>query len=85
MMKEYTIITSKSGRATPEPRVNEVTGNLEYLIDYFGYTLEVGNSWNKKINTKPKTIKSFVSNLQKAFEEKEACCYDRTYVSLKGK
>jgi hypothetical protein len=59
-----------------------VEGTLEYLIGYFGYTLEIGNSWNRKINRTPKTIKSFVTNLQKAFEEKEASCYERTFVDL---
>lgn len=59
-----------------------VSGTLEELINYFGYTLEIGNSWNKKINRTPKTIKSFVTNLQKSYEEKEASCYERTFVSL---
>lgn len=60
-----------------------VEGTLDYLVNqYFGYTLEIGNSWNKKITRYPKTIKSFVSNLQKSYEEKEAQCYERTFVSL---
>ena len=59
-----------------------VEGTLEYLIGYFSYTLEIGNSWNRKINRTPKTIKSFVTNLQKSYEEKEASCYERTFVDL---
>ena len=75
-MKTYTIKTSKNGR------VSETSGTLEELISYFGYTLEVGNSWNPKINRNPKTIKSFISNLQKSYEEKEASCFSRTSVYL---
>jgi hypothetical protein len=59
-----------------------VEGTLEYLINYFGYTLEVGNSWNSRINRNPKTIKSFVTNLQNSYYEKESSCYERTYVEL---
>ena len=59
-----------------------VEGTLEYLIGYFGYTLEVGNSWNSRINRNPKTIRSFVTNLQNSYYEKEGACYERTYVEL---
>mgnify|MGYP003431342046 CR=1 FL=1 len=78
--KTYTIRTSKCGRSSD--RVSETQGTLEELIQYYSYTLEIGNSWNRKISRNPKTIKSFVSNLQKSYEEKEACCYDRTSVEL---
>ena len=82
-MSTYTIILQRSGPVHNDER--EVSGDLPYLLKYFSYTLECGNSWNKKINRYPKTIKSFVSNLQKSYEEKEASCYNRTYVSLKSK
>lgn len=60
-----------------------VEGTIDYLINnYFGYTLEIGNSWNKKIQRYPKTIRSFVINLQKSYEEKESSCYERTSVEL---
>jgi len=65
-----------------EPSITDVTETLDGLIKYFGYTLEVGNSWNKKINMNPKTIKSFVINLQKSYEEQESECFNRTYVEL---
>jgi hypothetical protein len=78
--KKYTIKTTRSGRNGSSESTTE--GTLDELIKYFGYTLEVGNSWNKKINRYPKTIKSFVSNLQKAYEEKEASCFSRTSVEL---
>lgn len=75
--KEFTIIQTRKGRDT------EITGTLEYLIKYFSYTFEIGYSWNKKINTQPKTIKSFISNLEKSLDEKEGACYERTFIKLK--
>lgn len=63
-------------------RENIFEGTLEELINIFSYTLEIGNSWNKKINREPKTIKSFIKNLQNSYEEKEAYCYRRTSVYL---
>lgn len=59
-----------------------IKGTLEELINYFGYTLKVGNSYNPKINTHPTTIKSFVSNLQKSLYEQEAGCFNRTFVNI---
>jgi|GEM_PF-2637743 len=46
-------------------------GTLEELTNDFGYTLEVGQSWqhekgNKKINRKPKSIAALVTNIQNA-------------------
>jgi len=46
---------------------------IEEAIDYFGYTLQCGQSWqhepgNKKINRNPKTIKSLISNLNNAVD-----------------
>lgn len=73
------IVSRGTGNETPR----EVTGDLAYLLNYFSYTLECGNSWNKKINRYPKTIKSFIKNLQASYEEKEAACYNRTFVELK--
>ena len=40
-------------------------------VEYFGYTLEVGASWqhekgNRKINRNPTTIKSLITNLNNA-------------------
>jgi hypothetical protein len=80
--KTYTIKTSRSGRSIDGVRENTQTGTLSELISYFSYTLEIGNSWNKKIKRNPTTINSFVKNLQMSYEEKESSCYDRTSVSL---
>jgi len=63
-------------------RKSIVEGTLAYLIDYFGYTLECGNSWNPKINRQPKTIKSLITNLNNSYSETMGCCYDPDYVSL---
>ena len=38
---------------------------------------------NSKNIRKPRTIKSFISNLQKSYEEKESSCFERTFVELK--
>ena len=82
-MKTYTIVSRRCGPVHNNER--EVTGTLEYLLQYFSYTLECGASWNSKINRYPKTIKSFLKNLQASYEEKEASCYNRTFVELKQK
>jgi hypothetical protein len=82
--KLYNIVYSRSGRSS-SGRVSE-TGfrTLEDLKDYFGYTLEVGRSWNSKIKhpNDIKTIKQFMTALEKSFYEKEAACYDRTSLTL---
>ena len=44
---------------------------VEEAVDYYGYTLECGASYahekgNKKINRKPTTIKSLITNLNNA-------------------
>ena len=44
---------------------------LDEAIDYYAYTLEVGASWqhergNKKVNRNPKSIKSLITNLNRA-------------------
>lgn len=76
-MKSYTVSYSR-GDKNP----NIVSGTLEELIDRFSYTLLVGYSYDKKINRYPKTIKSFISNINKAFDIKEGSCYERTSVTL---
>jgi len=82
--KIYTIIKKRFvSRGTEKESIQEITGTLDYLIGYFGYTLEVGASWNPKINRHPKTIKSFISNLKASLDEKEGACYNRTLVELK--
>lgn len=82
--KQFTIIKKRFvGRGTQQETDTEITGDLDYLINYFSYTLEIGASYNPKINRHPKTIKSFISNLKEALNEKEGACYNRTLISLK--
>lgn len=73
---------TNSGRAGDKPP-REVSGTLDELKKYFSYTFEVGASWDKKVNVNPKNITSFVNNLQRSFEAKEACNYNRTSIELK--
>ena len=76
--KTYKIEKIYKGRETI------IEGDLEYLKNYFSYTLEIGRNWNKKIKhiSDIKTIKSFITNLEKSFDEKEASCYERTSIRL---
>ena len=55
---------------------------LKELIEATRYTFEVGQSYNRKINLTPKTIKGFVSNYEKALEEQQCCPVEVTYVEL---
>lgn len=73
--KKYEILVERGERTTVW------RGTLERLISAFSYTLEIGHSWDSRVNKNPKTITSFISNLQKAFSIKEQCCYNRTYIS----
>jgi hypothetical protein len=83
MAKEITIIKTRNSKDT------EIVGTIEYLVNnYFGYTLEVGQSWekekgNSKINTNPKSGKALVSNLNKAVTNAAANGYSSTYFRLK--
>ena len=76
MAKEYTIVKSKNNSET------SVTGTLDYLKDYFSYTIECGVSWNSKINRNPKTIKSLMTTLEKSYDEVEGSCFNRTSITL---
>jgi hypothetical protein len=83
MTKEITIIKNQNGKDS------EIVGTVEYLVNnYFGYTLEVGQSWehekgNRKINRNPKPGKSLVDNLNKAVTNSAANGYSSTYFRLK--
>jgi hypothetical protein len=61
-------------------KTNDEIGTLSELVRAYSYTLECGRSWehekgNKKINTNPKTIKSFVTNLTNAVNNTAANGY----------
>lgn len=62
-MKTYTINIYHHGNC------RQTSGTLAELIEYFGYTLECGHSWNCKLQLQPKTAKSLVSTLNKCISE----------------
>ena len=78
--KIYEVTKTIYGRA--RTRTYTLKGTLEELIDDTRYTFEVGQSYNRKINLAPKTIKSFISNYEKALEEKQGCPVEVTYVEI---
>lgn len=69
--KTYTVLKTRRGRVT------EVTRTLSELIDYFGYTLESGASYNPKINKNPKSVKGLVSALNKSVKELQGGCFEQ--------
>jgi hypothetical protein len=82
MAKEITIIKNRRDRDT------EVTGTIEYLTNYFKYTLETGESWqhekgNSKINTNPRSGASLVKNLNNAKRNSAANGAPSEYFTLK--
>lgn len=81
-MKTYTLIKYHCGRRFS--RETTISGTVPELTEYFDYTLEVGHSWNKKINPKPKTITALVKNINASYEEKQRDCFDRDYVRLEA-
>jgi len=63
-MKTYTIREHHSSSFASPSRSLDYTGTMDELCTrVFGYTLECGNSWNKKIPRYPKTAKSLVKAL----------------------
>ena len=84
-MKTYTIIRTKHRTDS----TSESTGTLEELIKSFSYTLECGASWqheagNSKIDRFPKTIKTFVKNINNAVNNSAANGYAGVTYSLKS-
>ena len=57
-------------------------GTLPQLTKCFGYTLECGHSWNPRITTTPKTVKSLVSALNKSVYETQGSCYNQDYYEV---
>ena len=88
--KLYRITKTKSGRFGGDVRTYTQEGKLEELIKAYSYTLECGRDYqhekgNKKINTQPKNIKSLVTNLYNASNNRAADGYSGetfSYVEL---
>lgn len=61
-------------------------GNVEELrSNVFGYTLECGNSWNKKINREPKSVASLVTNLNNSVSETQGGRFDQDHYEIATK
>ena len=82
MAKEKIYQVTKNIYGMARTRTYTLKGTLEELIEDTRYTFEVGQSYNHKINLAPKTIKSFVSNYEKALEEKQGCPVEVTYIEV---
>lgn len=82
MAKEKIYEVTKTIYGMARTRTYTLKGTLEELIEATRYTFEVGQSYNRKINLVPKTIKGFVSNYEKALEEKQGCPVEVTYVEI---
>ena len=82
MAKEKIYQVTKNIYGMARTRTYTLKGTLEELIEATRYTFEVGHSYNRKINLAPKTIKSFVSNYEKALEEKQDCPVSVSYIEL---
>lgn len=78
--KIYEITKTIYGMA--RTRTYTLQGTLEELIEATRYTFEVGYNYNRKINLAPKTIKSFISNYEKALEEQQCCPVDVSYALI---
>lgn len=82
MAKQKIYEVTKTIYGIARTRTYSLKGTLEELIEATRYTFEVGQSYNRKINLAPKTIKGFVSNYEKALEEKQGCQVEVTYVEI---
>lgn len=82
MTKEKIYEVTKTIYGMARTRSYTLKGTLEELIEATRYTFEVGQSYNRKINLAPKTIKGFASNYEKALEEKQGCPVEVTYVEI---
>lgn len=82
MAKQKIYEVTKTIYGIARTRTYSLKGTLEELIEATRYTFEVGQSYNRKINLAPKTIKGFVSNYEEALEEKQGCPVEVTYVEI---
>ena len=82
MAKEKIYEVTKTIYGMARTRSYTLKGTLEELIEATRYTFEVGHSYNRKINLYPKTIKSFISNYEKALGEQQNCPVSVSYVEI---
>lgn len=70
MAKVFKVKVTKSGMTSSRETIYE--GTIDRLVnDVFGYTLECGASWNRKINSNPKTIGALIKALNASYDEIE--------------
>lgn len=69
-IKTHTIIKTRRGEK------KAVIGTLPELVKYFGYTLQVGNSWNPRISRRPKTAAALIQALNASVAEKMRGSFD---------
>ena len=95
-VKLFKVQMSKSGRFGGDTKTyNSSVGTISDLVKAYGYSLEVGQSWqhekgNKKINRQPKSIKSLLTNLYNAKNNAAAdgysgCSFDEVQVTNEEK
>ena len=78
--KIYKIKKTRTGLDRSTESIFE--GTLAHLRSgVFGYTLECGASWNRKINRNPKTIAALITAINKSYNETEGG-YTRSHVEL---
>lgn len=82
MAKQKIYEVTKTIYGMARTRTYTLEGTLEELLEATRYTFEVGYSYNRKINLYPKTIKSFISNYEKALEEQQNCPVSVSYIEL---
>ena len=78
--KLFKVVTSRRGRQS------DSVGTIDDLNEWFGYTLECGESYqnesgNAKINRNPRGIKSFIKNVCNASNNSAANGYSGTSYS----
>jgi len=79
--KQYTIQVQLIRLRGDNPVPKSHTGTIEELTQAFSYTLLCGYSWDSRVNRNPKTIKSLVTNLNRAAAAKSTH-YQAEYYSL---
>jgi len=83
----YTVNIVRRSSFGGEDRTRSTSGTIPELLDYFGYTLETGKSYEHergryKINMAPKNIKSLVDNLNKAASNAARNGHSSTYYEV---
>ena len=63
-------------------RTTEWIGTIDQIRKAFSYTLEVGHSWNPKVNDHPTTPKALEKNINLSFDEKYGSTYTTAWVEV---